>query len=415
MSQSAWIHSEGERIGRFELVAPLGRGGFSEVWRARDASGLPLAPDVALKLLVNADHVAELRREANLLGVVRGDGIVRTLEVGLAEEVPFIALELLEGGDLRRRFAKDAFDPAKALAIVERIIEILARVHSEGVVHGDLKPENVVFAANGDLHIADFGLSRRISQRTATLSVSLSLADARLAGTLDYMAPEQREGDKPTVRSDIYAVGVILHELLLGERPQGLLVPPSERDARIPPLVDRVLATALAPDPRDRFASAAAMLKALRVELWNDSTSLRLARAGLRERDSLAHAWPFLWVLCGLGVLGMGVDQPGFAPAAVGGLLPVVPLWAGLRPLRARFGARIRKIDRQLETLKAWREVDLNEPLPTWSAAGVERRERAANAWIVLGRKARLVVKRIWRWVWLVLRRFYRFVRSRVG
>ena len=115
------------------------------------------------------------------------------------------------------------------------MLEILGRVHRDGVVHGDLKPENVLFQ-DGDLHLADFGLSRRIAQRSATLSVSLSLEDARLAGTLDYMAPEQREGEKPTPRSDVFAMGVILYELLMGERPQGVFAMPSKRHRGLPPI-----------------------------------------------------------------------------------------------------------------------------------------------------------------------------------
>lgn len=400
----------GRVVGRWTLEEAIGRGGFSEVWRARSGDEV-----VALKLLVHDVHGAALQKEATALGVVRGEGIVRTIEAGLDATPPYLALDLLAGGDLRARLAEAGgrFRPSEALLVVERILEVLARVHREGVVHADMKPENVLFDAEGSLHLSDFGLSRRISQQTATLSVSLSLADARLAGTLDYMAPEQREGAKPTPGCDVFAVGVILHELLLGERPLGVLAKPSERDEHLPPLVDRVLARALAANPRDRYPHAGAFLKDLRVELWNDGNALVRARAGIRERISLADAWPFLWAIFG-GCLALGSvvatfdstvrDRPfsddhmkGLAVAAAV-LLPLAAIMTFWKPYKTKLKGRLARVESQLEMLKSWREVNLSKPPVEWSREVRLRRARIASGAPAMLRRVRYVLLLVRRW-----------------
>jgi serine/threonine protein kinase len=276
----------GDLVGPYTLLRPLGKGGFSEVWEGRREGGVF---DFAIKILIHPEHVAQLKQEADALSVVRGKGIVAVAELGLENDPPYLVLELQGGGDLRRRLNHGALRPAPAISIFLEILEILARVHREGIVHGDLKPENVLFGEGGRVKLADFGLSRRLVQRSATLSVSLSLEDARLAGTLDYMAPEQRAGAKPTARSDVFAAGVLLYELLTGERPQGIRALPGARDRGLPPVVDRVLACSLAPDPRHRFPSAGAMLDYLRTGLGSDWSALaraRLAVIGLAESQS---------------------------------------------------------------------------------------------------------------------------------
>jgi serine/threonine protein kinase len=289
LSQESYTRRAGEKIGTFELTRPLGRGGFSEVWEA-ERNGDPFDL-VALKILIHPEHATQLRAEANALALVRGPGIVGVDAVDLTSDPPHLVLQLLWGGNLRRRLqeARGKLPATEAVDLALRMLEILGRVHRDGVVHGDLKPENVLFQ-DGDLHLADFGLSRRIAQRSATLSVSLSLEDARLAGTLDYMAPEQREGQKPTPRSDVFAMGVLLYELLMGERPQGVFAMPSKRHRGLPPIVDRTLACSLARDPRHRFPGAGAMLAFLQSGLRNDWK--RLAAAEGRVARLLTGAAP---------------------------------------------------------------------------------------------------------------------------
>jgi serine/threonine protein kinase len=400
---SDYRYQTGALVGTWRLVEPLGRGGFSEVWRA-ESTFVEAPQTVALKILVNDDHVAELRKEAQALGLVVGDGIVRTIEANLANDPPYLALALLPGGDLRTRLraAGGKLPPEQGLRLFEHLLEILTRVHREGIVHGDLKPENILFDAQGSPHIADFGLSRRMTQRTATLSVSLSRADARLAGTIEYMAPEQREGEKPSPRSDVYALGVILHELLLGERPQGVSLPPSVRDPRLPPLVDTTLAHALALDPRDRYENAGALLKMLRFSLWQDAQTLRATRTGLRERLSLGDAWLLFWLLT-VGFLALvilplfleghalGADH---MTALLAAALPLLVLFPAIAGWHARMNARVEAIEKQLATLKGWREVAPDAPLATWSPEVQKRRTRNRSILLSTLRAIRVFLKR---------------------
>ncbi|HZV02823.1 MAG TPA: serine/threonine-protein kinase [Planctomycetota bacterium] len=294
MSAEDFVHKAGDQIGPWTLQRPVGRGGFSEVWVAwRDNPRLKFSishGEVALKLLIHPEHRDQLRAEAAALSLVKGQGVVPIYEMDLAGDPPWIALELLHGGNLRARMHAERMSSTTAISIFERILAILARVHREGIVHGDLKPENVLYGERNQLLLADFGLSRRISQRSASLSVSLSLEDVRLAGTLDYMAPEQRSGEKPATRSDVYACGVILYELLTGERPQGVFKMPSEIDRSLPPVVDRLIACSLAQDPRHRFASAGAMLAFLRAGVAGDWQELAKAHARLSTLANTSHA-----------------------------------------------------------------------------------------------------------------------------
>jgi serine/threonine-protein kinase len=313
VTEHGYTRAAGERVGPYTLEDPLGRGGFSEVWRARGAKG----EVVALKLLIHPEHMSQLRAEASALALVRGDGVVKILALDLEHDPPYLALELLAGGNLRDwlRSTEGSLPPPIAVEVFEEILEVLDAVHEEGIVHGDLKPENVLFASErGSVKLADFGLSRRIAQKTATLSVSLSLDDARLAGTLDYMAPEQRAGEKPSTRSDIYAAGVVLYELLTGERPQGVFAMPSEKNAAIPPIIDRIIASSLAQDPRHRFASAGAVLAFLHSELKTDWKEL--ARAHARVTALLAG-----------GTIAVASSP---APVLIGLCLVVFPLFVVL-------------------------------------------------------------------------------------
>lgn len=324
MTAGGFARTAGERLGAYVLEAPLGRGGFSEVWRASAPGG----GSVAVKVVVHPAHAAQLRTEAKALALVRGRGIVQVLAVELEHDPPFLVLELLRGGDLRSRLVAGSPGAIEAVRVFEQILSVLDRVHREGVVHGDLKPENVLFhdpETTVSPQVADFGLSRRIAQRSASLSLSASLEDARIAGTLDYMAPEQRRGEPPTPRSDVFALGVLFHELLTGERPQGVFRPPSERDATLPPVIDRAVASALAPDPELRFASAGAFLAFLHAGLGSDWQSLAQTSTRLRahlEVDRPRRFWTSLAVgvtLAGLAVIvGAGVEAGPHASAPDG-------------------------------------------------------------------------------------------------
>ncbi len=380
MSAEGFLHKAGDRIGPWTLRRPVGRGGFSEVWVAHLDNPRLERPihtgEAALKLLIHPEHRDQLRAEAAALSLVKGRGVVPIYDMDLAGDPPWIALELLHGGNLRVRMQAEMMPSTTAISIFERILSILARVHREGIVHGDLKPENVLYGERNELLLADFGLSRRISQRSASLSVSLSLEDVRLAGTLDYMAPEQRSGEKPTTRSDVYACGVILYELLTRERPQGVFKMPSEIDRSLPPVVDRLIACSLAQDPRHRFASAGAMLAFLRAGVAGDWQELAKAHARLSTLAHSSHAaeaaqTEVLFTAMGIEVATMAiVTSPvsfptagehitrfGAGAAVASGIfvasLPLVQPWLARRA--ATIYALRAQIEEQIKTGQRWK------------------------------------------------------------
>jgi serine/threonine protein kinase len=400
-----WRRRAGERVGPWTLRAPLGRGGFSEVWRATAADDP--AREVALKVVIDPEHADGLRRDASSLVRLRGEGIVRVVAIDLAHEPPWLALELLRGGSLRDLLRRGRPSPSEGLRLFERLLELLAIVHREGIVHGDLKPENVLFDGSGAPRLSDFGLSRRSAQRTATLSLSRSLADLRLAGTVEYVAPEVRQGARPSPASDVFALGVLFHELLLGDRPQGVAARPEVRDPRLPPLVGHLLRRMLAADPLERLGSAREVLRALRAGLWHDGRALSAGLQGALERASLVSAFPVAWLpTCGVSfLLATSADGPHVRDGslAFAAALAVAAAWLpvahGLRGVQGEARREAARIQAQRATLRAWRE------LPPEEARALDRSNRRRSA-----RTARTRLTRHERVVRLLQRRAVRAV-----
>jgi serine/threonine-protein kinase len=210
---------------RYQIVAPIGAGGMGEVYEARDRL---LGDTVALKTLVctaldDEAAIARLKREVLLARKVTHENVCRILEFGVhtragsRESVPFFTMELLRGETLGVRLRRPgaALAPAEARALALQMVEGLGAVHAAGIVHRDLKPENVflVRRSAGDTRavIMDLGLARpvRVSSEMVTMSTGVGVA-----GTVGYMAPEQRRGEPPTVASDIYSLGLVLQEML---------------------------------------------------------------------------------------------------------------------------------------------------------------------------------------------------------
>ncbi len=198
----------GATVGRFELVRELGRGGFGVVWEAKDRE---LGRSVAFKA-VRAGGKTSLReerllREAEAAARLSHPNIVTLFDVGRAEQGPYLVLELLRGKTLAERLARGALPVPEALRISVEVVKGLAHAHGQGVVHRDLKPENVFLCEDGQVKVLDFGLAHAFGQRRAA------------GGTSGYMAPEQQEGAPEDERTDVWALGAILFEMLAGRRP----------------------------------------------------------------------------------------------------------------------------------------------------------------------------------------------------
>ncbi|MFJ4672066.1 serine/threonine-protein kinase [Kitasatospora purpeofusca] len=265
--------------GRYTLTERIGGGGMGAVWRAEDSVlGRPVAVKILHPVLLADVMFAErFRREARMLALLDHPGIVDVHDYG-EEEPPdadgdrlaYLVMELVDGRPLDRVLAADgAFPPARALGLLAEALDALHAAHRRGIVHRDVKPSNLMLRADGRVTVTDFGIARSMAGTRLTASHAV-------IGTALYMAPEQAEGKAVTPAVDLYAIGVVCYELLFGRPPftgggmlevalKHLREPAPELPGDIPPAVRAFVATALAKDPGERFADAAAMAAAARA------------------------------------------------------------------------------------------------------------------------------------------------------
>jgi TolB-like protein len=277
-------------IARFRIVRPLGEGGMGVVYAAHDDS---LQREVAIKLLrpdVIGRSPAALLREARAAARVTHPSVCTIYEVGEHDGTPFLVMELLDGETVASRLTRGPLGPFEACAILIPALEALDALHKEGLVHLDIKPANVFVTSRG-VKLVDFGLARATTLNDQGITITNSSAGL-LAGTPSYMAPEQVRAGAVDARTDIFAAGVLLFELVTGERPfrgatfveilQAVMTehPPSLAGSAALVAVDRVLQRALAKEPAGRFATAALMAAELRsiAELPRDDVSPQLKR-----------------------------------------------------------------------------------------------------------------------------------------
>jgi serine/threonine-protein kinase PpkA len=209
------------QISGYSLLQLIGEGGQARVYLAeRDHDGLR----VALKVLDRGLHqdsvfLERFVREYKLGASIEHDYVARIYDQGFAGDFPYIAMEYLPSGSLFQRMKEGIIKPRGALRITAQVARALDAIHSHGIVHRDLKPANILFRADGRPVIADFGLARNLTV-DSTLTVS-----GRLLATPRYMSPEQCRGKPVDFRSDLYSLGVILYEMLTGERMWGTATP----------------------------------------------------------------------------------------------------------------------------------------------------------------------------------------------
>jgi TolB-like protein/Tfp pilus assembly protein PilF len=302
----------GARFGAHEIVAFLGAGGMGEVWRARDTR---LEREVALKVLPPAsldDETARARllREARLASRLNHPHVCTIHEVGEAEGRAFVAMELVEGRPLSELLSRGPLPTEQVLRLGQQLADALAHAHEHGVVHRDFKSANVVLTPEGRAKVLDFGLAKRLAgEHTAeatTASYGSLTAPGTLAGTLAYMAPEQLRGQPADARSDIWALGVVLYEMVSGRRPfhgqTGFALSSAilnESPPVLPPGVPDglrgVVERCLAKEPAQRYQRAAEVRAAL--EALASGVALPPGRAKARRPPRQ------LWLAAGLVVL----------------------------------------------------------------------------------------------------------------
>jgi formylglycine-generating enzyme required for sulfatase activity/predicted Ser/Thr protein kinase len=278
---SAWGSSR-----RYILQGKLGRGGMGTVYVARDTL---LGRQVALKVLDFAGPSSEPRRherlltEARLAARIEHERVARVYDVGEFEDAAFVAMELIKGSTLRVLMTTKVIGAEQALGVARQIAQGLAVLHRSGIIHRDLKPENVMLCEEGGAKLVDFGLAREAvtfdgaADPLAAPPGAGATNSAISAGTPGYMAPEQIMGGRLDARVDVFAFGVLLHELLTGHRPfrggdapeiaaatlRGLPLSDDSRWTAIPPSLRDIITRALALAADDRFVDGTALLTAL--------------------------------------------------------------------------------------------------------------------------------------------------------
>ncbi|MFI4942669.1 MAG: protein kinase [Burkholderiales bacterium] len=270
--------ASGTRLGPYEILAPLGAGGMGEVYRARDPR---LERDVAIKVLPehfvdDGDSLMRFQAEAKAVAALSHPNIVAIFDTGQHGDQLYVVTELLEGETMRSRLREGAFGMRKAAEHAARVAEGLAAAHEKGIVHRDVKPENLFLLNDGRVKILDFGLARQDPLLKAAGDQSSSPTAARptnpgaMIGTVGYLSPEQARGDPADHRSDIFSLGAVLYEMLTGRRafkgtsPAELLSSvlrdepemPSLTDPRIPHALDLIVHHCLEKSPDERFQSA---------------------------------------------------------------------------------------------------------------------------------------------------------------
>ncbi len=223
--------TSGAKLGPYEILSPLGAGGMGEVWKAKDSR---LDRFVAVKVLPehlteNADALARFEREAKAVAALNHPNITGIFDIGRVEETVYAVMELLEGESLRTRLAQGPLSPRLAVELATQLAHGLAAAHEKGVIHRDLKPDNLWITKEGRLKILDFGLAKNVAgPKSGSGSLlpteamgaagGLHTEEGMILGTLGYMSPEQVRGEAVDARSDIFSFGVVLFEMVTGKR-----------------------------------------------------------------------------------------------------------------------------------------------------------------------------------------------------
>lgn len=329
----------GTKLGPYEILAPLGAGGMGEVYRARDSR---LGRDVALKILPESfardeDRLRRFEQEARAVAALNHPNILAIHDIGEAGGAPFIVSELLDGSTLRTELEHGPLPLRKASDYAAQIAQGLAAAHDKSIVHRDLKPENIFLTKEGRVKILDFGLAKLApnarggKSESDGLTLTSSPTEAGMVmGTAGYMAPEQVRGSAVDSRTDIFAFGAVLYEMISGQRafrrdtaaetmtailkedPLEL----SELDHAVSPGLERIVRRCLEKQPEQRFQSAKDLAFAL--EALTGTTSKTAANAAIAG-GATKPRWPLF--VAAAAVLGMALGaaiawslRPGVAP-----------------------------------------------------------------------------------------------------
>ncbi len=281
---------------RYEIGAMIGTGGMADVYIAED---LRLHRKVAVKILRSdlardPAFVARFKKEALAAGGLNNAGIVAVFDSGEDGPNSYIVMELVKGHTLRQVLQSDAeISQNEAVDIVAEILEALDYSHAQGIIHRDIKPGNIMITDSGKVKVMDFGIARALDDIGATMTNTWNVV-----GTAQYLSPEQATGEYADARSDIYSVGCLMYELLVGRPPfigdtpvsiafQHVSAPlpaPSDINSDIDPNLETIIKVALHKDPNDRYQDAGAMLEDLQRAIRGEQVTTKIRRTKSKRR-----------------------------------------------------------------------------------------------------------------------------------
>jgi hypothetical protein len=345
----------GSRLGRYEIIRALGAGGMGEVYRARDTR---LDREVAIKILPESvardpERLARFDREAKAVAALSHPNILALHDAGTEDGVTFAVMELLDGESLRERLTHGPMPVRRAIETTVQIAKGLAAAHAKGLIHRDLKPDNVFLVSDGQVKILDFGLAKAAdpSDSSGATATRAAMTDpGTVLGTVGYMAPEQVRGHALDARTDLFALGAVLYEMVTGQRAfqretaaETMTAILREDPADLPalqvaqaPALDRIIRHCLEKNPAERFQSAKDVAFALEALSGTTSTSgttgtsgasgsrNELSRVGLlSSRASLAATALALVTVAGIAAWAAGYLHVGRAGAGGAGIAEV--------------------------------------------------------------------------------------------
>jgi ligand-binding sensor domain-containing protein/tRNA A-37 threonylcarbamoyl transferase component Bud32 len=274
----------GMMLGAYRIIAQIGQGGMATVYKAYHAA---MDRYVAIKVLPyqpvrSEEALARFQQEARTIAKLEHPHILPVYDYGQHEGITYFVMRLLDAGDLKTRIKAGALSLNEVDRLFTQITDALGYAHEHGVVHRDIKPSNVMIDSRGDAFLTDFGIAKLIES-----NIQLT-ASGSITGTPAYMSPEQAQGEKLDQRSDIYALGIVLYEMILGRVPFEAETPlavilkhitdplplPSRLNPNVSPAMERVLLKALAKNKDDRFASCADLLTAWKQAMAEATTNV---------------------------------------------------------------------------------------------------------------------------------------------
>ena len=289
-----------QRVGEYVLAERINAGSFGEVWKAHHHIWSDQV--VAVKIPTDPQFLKNLQSEGAAIHGLVHPNIVRAIGFDPYAQTPYLTMEYIPGSSLRPLIARRNMAIPDVVSIMRQVLSGLSYAHKQGMIHRDVKPENVLvherafregFAAEGVIKLTDFGLGKAMNTTTmGSIAYSQSMdtpASREIAGTLDYMAPEQRAGAEVDPRADLYACGVMLFELLTGERPAGTDLP-SESNRATPKSLDEAFRRSYTRLDR-RFASADEFLAALAPAFPPPLPRIGPPNMGLRPVPPPLHGW----------------------------------------------------------------------------------------------------------------------------